>query len=234
MTRTSSPPIRLAPSDLTFLWEECQRCFWLKVRGILKRPSTPFPKVFTALDGQTKDFYFGKPTREMAEGLKPGRVTLGDRWVGSEPLSIPGHARRVTLAGRFDTALTFDDSTYGLIDFKTAVPKAEHVPFYGRQLHCYAIAAERPGEGKLQLAPISQLGILCVQPEAMVELGNGAAFKCSTHFLEVERADDAFFDFLSLVVGVLSRPEPPPPGRCGFCSYATVSSLLMVTGAYGS
>lgn len=25
--------IKLAPSDLTFLWEECPRCFWLKLRA---------------------------------------------------------------------------------------------------------------------------------------------------------------------------------------------------------
>ena len=29
-------PFKLAPSDLTFLWEECPRCFWLKAKGVLK------------------------------------------------------------------------------------------------------------------------------------------------------------------------------------------------------
>lgn len=53
MTKVTDPaqgPVKLAPSDLTFLWEECQRCFWLKVKGVLKRPSGLFPKVFTRLD----------------------------------------------------------------------------------------------------------------------------------------------------------------------------------------
>ena len=71
--------VRLAPSDLTFLWEECQRCFWLKARGVLKRPAGVFPKVFTMLDNQTKDFFYNKRAEEMADGLRPGRVAFGDR-----------------------------------------------------------------------------------------------------------------------------------------------------------
>ena len=39
------PPIKLTPSMLTFLWDECRRCFWLHARG-LPRPRMPFPSVF--------------------------------------------------------------------------------------------------------------------------------------------------------------------------------------------
>src|SRR5436309_2014666 len=122
----SASPLKLAPSDLTFLWEECQRCFWLKVKGVLKRPSAPYPKVFTRLDQQTKDYFFGKRTEEMDQGLCPGRVAFGDRWVRSAPLAVPGHQSAVMLAGRIDTALAFDDGSYGIIDFKTAEPRGEH------------------------------------------------------------------------------------------------------------
>src|SRR5947208_2270783 len=96
----AASPVKLAPSDLTFLWEECQRCFWLKAKRVLKRPSAPFPKVFTRLDQQTKDYFFGKRAEEMAEGLRPGRVVLEDRWVRSALLDVPGHGSSVVLAGR--------------------------------------------------------------------------------------------------------------------------------------
>jgi PD-(D/E)XK nuclease superfamily len=233
MSPVPADVVKLAPSDLTFLWEECRRCFWLKARDVLKRPSAPFPKVFTMLDNQTKDFFFGKRAEAMAPGLRPGRVAFGDRWVRSTPLSVPGHERQVRLQGKIDTALAFDDGTYGIIDFKTSEPKAEHVAFYGRQLHSYALAAEHPQEGSLELCPVTQLGLLCVEPVAMVGLEGAVAYKGTSTFLEIERDDDAFLAFLSQVLFVLERPEPPDPAPdCSYCTYLATGSLVMLTGAY--
>lgn len=226
--------VKLAPSDLTFLWDECQRCFWLKARGVLKRPSAPFPKVFTMLDNQTKDFFFNKRSEEMAKGLRPGRVAFGDRWVRSRSLDVPGHETKVMLQGRIDTALSFDDASYGIIDFKTSEPKDTHVPFYGRQLHSYAIAAERPAEGALDLSPVTQLGLLCVEPIAMIGVGDAVAYRGDTHFLEIERDDDAFYAFLSQVLYLLESPTPPDPApKCGYCAYLANGSLVLLTGSFG-
>jgi hypothetical protein len=227
--------VRLAPSDLTFLWEECRRCFWLKARGVLKRPSGPFPKVFTRLDQQTKDLYFGKGSQEIAADLRPGRIAFGDRCVRSAPLEVPGHRAPVVLAGRIDTALAFDDGTYGVIDFKTSEPRDEHVPFYGRQLHCYALALENPAAGALRLSPVSELGLVCVEPEAMIALDEGVAYKAQAHFVRVPRDDHMFLAFLSQVLFVLERPEPPEasPG-CAYCTYLRAGTLLLMTGMYGT
>jgi hypothetical protein len=147
---------------------------------VLKRPAGVFPKVFRMMDNQTKDFYVNKRSEEMAEELRPGRVAFGDRWVRSRPLSVPGHETQVALQGKIDTALSFDDGTYGIIDLKTRSPKAGHVPFYGRQLHGYALAAENPAEGALDLSPVSQLGLLCVEPVAMIGVGDTVAYKGAT------------------------------------------------------
>jgi len=237
MSSTNGAPsvVKLAPSSLTFLWDECRKCFWLSARGVLKRPSAPFPKVFTILDNQTKDFYFNKRSEEMADGLRPGRVAFGDRWVRSRPLSVPGHDTKVTLQGKIDTALAFDDGTHAIVDFKTSSPKADHVPFYGRQLHSYALAAENPAEGALELSEVSQMGLLCVEPVAMIAVGDDVAYKGVTHFLEIERDDDAFMAFLSQVLYVLEKPEPPPAGpKCGYCAYLANGSLVLLTGSFGS
>jgi len=236
MTGPSSAPdvVKLAPSDLTFLWSECQRCFWFKAKGVLKRPSSPFPSIFNKLDAQTKDFFFGKRTEEMAAELRPGRVAFGDRWVRSAPLQIPGHRTEVSIQGKIDTALAFDDGTFGVIDFKTAEPKAHHIDFYARQLHAYAAAAEHPAQGALELAPISQLGLLCVTPVSMVALDEGVAIKGTTTFLEIERDDDLFTALLLGVLLVLERPEPPDPSpTCSFCKYLMSGSLVLMTEHYG-
>jgi hypothetical protein len=232
---TNAPDvIRLAPSDLTFLFDECERCFWFKARGVLKRPSAVFPKIFTKLDGQTKDFFYGKRAEEMAEGVRSGRVAFGDRWVRSKPLEVPGHETRVQLAGIIDTALALDDGSFAVIDFKTSEPKPKHVTFYGRQLHSYALAAENPAEGALELSPVSQLGLLCVEPMAMVGLDDGVAYKGLATFMEIERDDGAFLAFLSRVLFVLERPEPPAAApKCSYCRYLAAGSLVLLTGMVG-
>jgi hypothetical protein len=236
MSGTNGSPsvVKLAPSDLTFLWSECERCFWLKARGVLKRPAGVFPKVFSMMDNQTKDFFFSKRSEEMAAELRPGRVAFGDRWVRSRPLPVPGHDTPVMLQGRIDTALSFDDGSYGIIDFKTSEPKDGHVPFYGRQLHSYAIAAEHPAEGALDLSPVTQLGLLCVEPVAMIGVGDAVAYKGDTHFLEIERDDDAFWAFISQVLFLLESPTPPDPApKCGYCTYLANGSLVLLTGSFG-
>ncbi len=75
------------------------------------------------------------------------------------------------------------------------------------------MAAENPVEGALDLAPVTQLGLLCVEPVAMIGVGDDVAYKGVTHFLEIERDDDAFMAFLSQVLYLLEKPEPPRPGR---------------------
>ena len=51
---------KLSPSDFAFLWEECRRCFYLKVVSDFKRPSTPMPKIFTTIDQLMKQRFAGR------------------------------------------------------------------------------------------------------------------------------------------------------------------------------
>jgi PD-(D/E)XK nuclease superfamily len=222
--------IKLAPSDLTFLWNECKRCFWLKANGILKRPPAPFPKIFGALDRQSKDHFFGKRTEDMGLGLRPGRVILGDRWLRSAPIFVPGHQQAVKIEGVIDTALQFADGTYAIVDFKTSEPKPEHVPFYSRQLHAYALCAENPAHGALRLSPVSQLGLICIEPVGMLDLNGDVAYQGTTTWLEIQRDDGAFIALLSEVLFLLERPDPPEPNpECSFCRYLAIGSLVLLT-----
>lgn len=219
---------KVSASDLTFLFDECRRCFWLKLVGGLPRPRAPFPKVFSLLDAQTKGFFEGKRTQEMAGALPPGRMIHGERAVRSSLLVLPGHPRNLQIGGRFDAAIRFDDGTFGIVDFKTTVPRPEHVGFYGRQLHAYVLAAENPAPGSLHLRPVTQLGLLCVEPTAMVRHRGEVAYRGTPRWVDVPRDDQAFLSFLGEVMAVLERRTPPQPSpTCGFCDYLTTGALTL-------
>ena len=146
-------PIKLSPSDLTFLWDECPRRFYLKYLHGINRPAAPFPSIFGAIDRLMKAHYAGRPTSEITPTLAPGSISVSEQWIESLPISMPGHTLSCFLRGKFDALIHFDDGSHGVIDFKTSEPKLSQIPFYSRQLHAYAYALEHPAPGKLNRAP---------------------------------------------------------------------------------
>lgn len=216
---------RLSPSDLTFLWDECPRCFYLKVARKFNRPAMPFPSIFGRIDKLMKDFFEGKPTAEISPELPSGIVKFGEKWVTSAPISLPGHEANVFLRGKFDTVVEFTDGAYGVVDFKTSRPKPSHVPFYGRQLHAYSYALENPAPGKFNLSPITRLGLMVVEPVAMDKTAKGQlAYLGDVTWVEVAKDEDAFLAFIDRVLTVLEQPIPPESNpRCGWCNYRIAS-----------
>ncbi len=212
---------KFSPSELTFLWDECPRCFYIKHVYGISRPSTAFPSIFGNIDRAMKLYYGGRSTSEIDPSLPPGRVQPGENWVESGLIEIPGCQARCYFRGKYDTILAFDDGSFGVVDYKTSDPKPEHVPFYGRQLHAYALALENPAPGKFGLAPISLLGLLSLTPRSMEMTASGQASLLSTPTWQaVPRDDAAFFAFLGEVLTLLEQPGPPAPGEdCGFCKY---------------
>src|SRR5579872_6437683 len=161
------PPGRhyvLSPSDLTFLWDGCPRCFYLKVKLKYSAPRGVFPSIFSRMDSAMKEFYQGFRTESISPDLPPGVIVYGDRWLETGPIVIPDTSCTITLRGKMDTAARFDDGSYGIFDFKVAEPKPQHVAFYSRQLHAYALAAERPARGQLQFGPVRRLGLMVFEP----------------------------------------------------------------------
>jgi hypothetical protein len=214
-------PIKLSPSDLTFLWDECPRCFYLKhIHGIL-RPAAPFPSVFGAIDRLMKAHFAGRPAAEIDSSLPPGVINVSEKWVESLPITLAGHTLSVFFRGKTDATLGFDDGSYGVVDFKTSEPKPSQIPFYSRQLHAYAYALEHPAPGKLLLSPISRLGLLVEAPHATwVESTEEVNFHFASTWLEIPYAEARFLDFIEQVVSLLELPEPPLPSeKCAYCQY---------------
>jgi len=215
-------PWKLSPSDFDFLWEECKRCFYLKVTGKLDRPQMPFPKIFNAIDLAMKTFYAGKPTGAMAPGVPAGTVmNPPSDWVESAPVTPPGVSSSCYIKGKFDTVLKLDDGGYAVIDFKTSDIRGDNTAKYSRQLHAYALALEHPAGGAQGLTPVTKLGLLVYDPKTFSGDGAGAAsLGGKLGWLEIPRDDAAFRTYLGEVVRLLEKPEVPAaaPG-CRLCQY---------------
>ena len=212
---------KLSPSDFAFLWEECRRCFYLKVAIGFQRPRPPIPKIFTEIASEMPRFFANKRTESLLDTLPRGVVEYGEKWVQSEALTTSGHASTFFIRGKLDTVLKLDDGSYAVIDFKTSERKSEHIPLYARQLHAYALALEKPAPGKLSLKPVSRLGLLVFEPAAYSnDVRGNAVLSGSLEWIEIVRDDGSFLNFIAEVLNVLELPTPPGGSpSCEWCNY---------------
>jgi len=213
--------IKLSPSDLTFLWDECPRCFYLKYLHAISRPAAPFPSIFGAIDRLMKAQFAGRPTSDLDPSLPPGTITISEKWVESLPISLPGHDLSCFLRGKIDAMLGFDDGSFGVVDFKTSAPKKEQIPFYSRQLHAYAYALQHPAPNRLSCSPISRLGLYVETPHAtLASTTSEISFHFRSTWLEVPYDISGFLTFIDKVLTLLELPEPPLAGEeCAYCHY---------------
>jgi hypothetical protein len=213
----------IGPSDLTFLWEDCPRCFYRQVVLGVRRPRIPMAKIFTNIDHGMKAALNGART-EIIPGMPPGIFTFQEQWVESAPIIIPGHASRCRIRGRFDIGATFDNGTYGIPDLKTASVKDAHISLYSRQLGAYAYSLEHAAPGKFALSPVNTLGLVVFEPDAFVHRRGGGFLAGDVRWVELQRDDAAFIAFLGQVVSVLELPAAPPAsGNCEFCRYSSAA-----------
>lgn len=219
--------MKLSPSDFAFLYQECKRCFYLKVKHNFQRPRTGMPGIFSVIDSKMKDRFMNSRTESATPDLPPGKFALSGKWVQSAPIVFDELEVTCYIRGAFDTVIRFDDGSYGVIDFKTSAVKPSSKYIYARQLHAYAYSLEHAAAGKLELAPVTRLGLLVYEPTGFDHDGGGAAtLGGSITWVEIKRDDAAFLKFLREVMGVLSLSEPPPSSdKCLFCRYREATRM---------
>ncbi len=212
---------RLSPSYLTFSYQGCKRCFYLKVVRGISQPSIPLPSIFTKIAGLLKDHYDRKHTSELHIALTPGIVSHGEKYVRSQTIELPNHDATCYISGRFDIVVTFADGTYGVIDFKTGNPSKESANLYRRQLQAYAYALEHPAADALALSPITRLGLLYFYPESVNQQNTKRlSYEAEITWIEIEKNEGSFLRFIDEVLEVLELPEAPQHSpNCQWCNY---------------
>lgn len=212
---------RLSPSDLTFLYAGCKRCFAMKVKHSIAQPSIPIPGIFSIIASLQKKYYSGKRTETLANDLPPGVVSYGEKPVRSTSIELPGTTSTCYISGRFDIVAELDDGSFAVMDFKTGNPGQEKTHMYSRQLHAYALALENPAEEALRLAPVSKLGLLYFTPDSCEQTtSTRQMLQGPMTWVEIQRDDKSFVGFLHDVVRLLDGPLPPPePDHCEWCRY---------------
>jgi hypothetical protein len=213
--------IKLSPSQLTFLYDECKRCFYLTLMRDFKRPTTPMPKIFSRIDSAMKNYFMGRSNKEISPELPDGKMFLAQRWVESTPMVLPNHTLQPYFRGIFDAMLEFECGGYGLIDFKTSEYVPAQLPFYQRQLSAYVYALAHPAPEKLHLEPVTHMGLVYYTPEDLIKFDEEhLSLKGIAHWKKIERDDEGFVRFIDEVLTVLELPEPPEADpECEFCQY---------------
>jgi len=212
---------KLSPSDLTFLYESCKRCFYFRVVHSITQPSIPLPSIFSRIANLLKDYYDGKRTSELHNLLPPGIISHGEQYVKSTPIHSANRQNSCYINGRFDIVVSFDDGTYGVIDFKTGSPKEESTSLYSRQLHAYAYALEHPAPGALRLAPVTKLGLLYFYPSGISQTNNETlSYTTDITLIEINKDEQGFLQFMDEVLGIVEAPQAPELSRkCPWCGY---------------
>jgi len=215
---------RLSPSDLTFLYDSCKRCFVLKVKHGIQRPSIPLPSIFSVIASLQKNYYSGRRTEEFCPALPPGVVKFGEKKVSSKTIQPPGCKSTCYISGRFDIVAELDKGGFAVLDFKTGNPNDEKSALYARQLNAYAIALENPEPGALELRPLTHLGLIYFTPESCELMPEGQQIlKGPTQWIPIRRDDDQFLRFLREVIDLLDGPMPKVgPDTCDWCKYSNL------------
>jgi len=212
---------KLSPSDMTFLLDGCERCFYLKVKNNIPQPSIPLPSIFSKIAGLLKNHFQGKRTDLLHPSLPPGIIKYGERWIESDALTMQNHNDKCYIKGRFDIVIEFDNNTYGVVDFKTGSPDSSSSKLYARQLNAYAYALEHPALGALRLSPVSKLALLYFHPTKVSQQNEGwLSFDAEITLIDIEKDEKGFINFIDQVLTILESPNPPAPSEtCQWCNY---------------
>src|SRR4030067_3489437 len=199
---------KLTPSDFAYLYQDCKRCYYLKVKQNIVQPSMPMPGIFGAINTRLQGALIGQDLQTLAPELPPGKVVSQEGFVAF--VVIPGI--QVFLKGKYDLLVKRPDGTDLVVDFKLSQPIGDKVEKYKTQLGAYHYMLTQPAAGPA--LAISQLGLISMYPTT-VKINQGqATLTFPPKWLAVPIDEAGFITFIKGIDQVLAGPLPPVSPRC--------------------
>jgi len=209
----------ISPSDLTFSWSDCKRCFWLKYRlGIVA--SGMMPGLVTSLSSRQEKWYKGKSSHDFSATLPRGVVDSTGLKVQSAPILMDGNPTPFSLMGKYDFLLRYEHGTFGIIDTKIVGKNNGKGDFYWPQLAAYDYILANPATGEKR--EVETLGLMVWSVgEVAYDGSTDPMISFPTAYEPIDRDPVRFTTFIADVVKVLLGDMPKPGFKCGNCSYVS-------------
>jgi hypothetical protein len=220
MSRVAKVRNYISPSDLSFNWEKCPRCFWLKYKAGISAPG--FMPLVGPMAAFQEALYQEQKTTQISESLKPGKVMRWGRKVSSSPIVINGAETAWRIEGKYDAVVEFDDSTLGVIDCKVTTGDMDRtkIELYWAQLEAYAFALENPSIGDSET--VSETGLLIWKiVGAETDHLTSYKFHSEMQYLSAGRQPDRFNQRIREVIELLDGQMPDENDKCENCNYHT-------------
>ena len=216
----SFPTYTLSPSDFAFLWNDCPRCFYLKVKHGVTQPRSPMPSVFNVIDATMKQRLNEVPITDFVSGAPESKVFNHDGRVLSKVYESR-FGIGLKIKGIYDTVLELAEGDFALVDLKTIKASPKLASTYSRQLHAYAWAMENSSIEENKLFPVSQLGLITFEPGRFTSRSDGSsALVGKNTWVQVERNDEQFLSFMNNIAEMLASETCPGSGKyCPICQY---------------
>lgn len=220
---------KLTPSDFAFLYNDCKRCFYRKVKLGIYPPRSPMASIFNTIDEAMKsainsaDFTESLPEMPKIEPLDG----FADVYLTSQAFKAPEHDFGLYIFGKLDNLSKLSEGEgYAIIDYKATHPRPDHIDLYKPQLHAYRFCLEHPGIDNRGVAspkftPITRLGLLCFDASKfeIKKSKNYAALFGDLKWLEVPIDDDWFMDYLGEISDLIAGDLPDCGDGCQYCRY---------------
>jgi hypothetical protein len=218
----------------------CPKCYWIKLRLNNKVPfQIPMPGIFNSLDSYGKNLIHGFfdqnhtlppwfPGLGNVTGYVEGRILHWSRFKWEDLTT------RITLRGTPDDIFELADSSFHIVDYKTAKATAtqdELFPLYEVQINVYAYIFDLT-----KLGSINNLSLIYMEP--LTEIGSGELpslmsnaayslkFKATQKHVPL-RANELVPELLKRARQIIDEPKPRA-GRRG-CRDCELLEQLMKT-----
>ncbi|MEW5805567.1 MAG: PD-(D/E)XK nuclease family protein [Patescibacteria group bacterium] len=212
--------IYLSASSIN-LYQECPRCFWLKIKEKINRPSGPTSTLPNGMDYTLKNYFDSwRQKNKLPPELKsllPGKL-LPDQdkisWLRSRSLAAINQELGIKIGGMLDDALILEDQSIVPLDIKTrGFPLKEVHSAYALQMSVYTYLLQK---NRLKTRNLAYLAFWYLDHKNM-DLNQPLRFNIAVE--EIKTEPEKIDKILNKIKQILDDQIPLASPDCQFCQY---------------